>query len=247
MMPLSPKPSETSKQTSSPYGKHIRAILVSATVIAALIAADVLIDRSVDKKERKRRKKTTVSAQVRRTLLGTKGAKKREERRVKELGLDPYDSLNELKADLAAGKLNRIRESDNYDLDPTMADIALKKDRPFYKSLHPHTKALLDDIGHAFESAFGEEFIVTSLSRTKPYVRQLRKGDATHKPNPNASLTSTHLYGVAFDVTYKEMTEEQIAWLSTHLALREQRGEIQATREVSQACFHVVDRHAHAR
>ena len=115
------------------------------------------------------------------------------------------------------------------------------------------SKVLLEEIARRFREKVsqkglkGARLIVTSLTRKTESVKKLRRN------NTNSSENSPHLYGNAFDITYKRFIVRK--WLLTNCDkkyLKDALGEVIwqlreekrcfATYERMQNCFHVVAR-----
>lgn len=128
-------------------------------------------------------------------------------------------------------------------------------DRLTYSSpyLTKEGKALLDEIAKRFREKVskkginGAKFIVTSMTRKTENIKSLRR------MNTNSSENSPHLYGNAFDITYKRF--EARKWMLTNCDqkyLKDALGEVIyqlraekkcfATYERNQNCYHVVAR-----
>jgi hypothetical protein len=114
-------------------------------------------------------------------------------------------------------------------------------------------KALLDEISARFRKKVsqkgiqGARFIITSMTRKTENLKGLRR------LNTNSSENSPHLYGNAFDITYKRF--EARKWILTNCDqkfLKDALGEVIfelraekrcfATYERMQNCYHVVAR-----
>lgn len=122
-----------------------------------------------------------------------------------------------------------------------------------YPYLTIEGKELLLEIGKRFREKISETRLrgsiikVTSVTRTTDNLRRLRQ------VNSNASASSPHLYGNAFDLSYIRFTSRK--WFLTNCDkkyLKEALAEViwklreekrcWATYEVKQSCFHVVSR-----
>jgi hypothetical protein len=145
---------------------------------------------------------------------------------------------------IADGKLVRGKSNGKYEIDRLSFSI------PY---LTGDSKELLNEIARRYREKTSlkglkrAKFIVTSMTRKKDYLRKLLKN------NSNASVNSPHLYGNAFDITYKRfdahkltLTNCDIKFMKEALAeviwqLRKEK-RCWATYETSQNCFHVVCR-----
>jgi len=162
----------------------------------------------------------------------------------KRKGIIACNDDNDVNKRIADGKLVRVKSNRKYEIDRLSFSI------PY---LTGESKVLLDEIARRYRektSAKGlkrAKFIVTSMTRKKDYLRKLMKN------NSNASVNSPHLYGNAFDITYKRfeahkltLTNCDIKFMKEALAeviwqLRKEK-RCWATYETGQNCFHVVCR-----
>jgi uncharacterized protein YcbK (DUF882 family) len=120
--------------------------------------------------------------------------------------------------------------------------------------LVPRAKALLDDIGQAFQDSLraqgvgSYQIIVTSVLRSQEDVKHLKR------TNGNASANSAHCYGTTIDISHKrfERTDDRYPYdiPDEHLrhilaeVIRDKRkeGRCYVKYEVKQACFHITVR-----
>lgn len=117
----------------------------------------------------------------------------------------------------------------------------------------PETKALLNEIARRFRRKVSEKglrgarLIITSMTRQAENVRDLKAS------NSNSSINSPHLYGNAFDISYKRIIVRKFRQTNCdNKYLKDALGEIiwelrqerkcWATYERMQNCFHVVAR-----
>lgn len=151
---------------------------------------------------------------------------------------------NEIKKRISEGKLVKVNSGSRYIVD-----------RMTYSSpyITKESKILLDEICDRFKEKTlqkglkGVRFIVTSMTRKTESMRRLKKY------NLNSSVNSPHLYGNAFDISYKRFSARK--WFLTNCDkkfLKEALAEViwefreekkcWATYEKMQNCFHVVSR-----
>ena len=69
-------------------------------------------------------------------------------------------------------------------------------------------------LGKDFLNKFGKRLKVTSLTRTLWYQRTLQRRNANAAPVSRAA----HRTGAAIDISYKEMTLEEVEWMRNRLA-----------------------------
>jgi hypothetical protein len=151
---------------------------------------------------------------------------------------------NEVKTRIAEGKLVKVRSNGKYEIDRLSYSVPC---------LTGDGKELLDEIADRFREKTSQKglkrarLIITSLTRKTDDLRDLRRN------NSNASANSPHLYGNAFDISYKRFTAHKmrltncdVKFMKEALAqviweLRKER-RCWATYETNQGCFHVVSR-----
>ena len=160
---------------------------------------------------------------------------------VEKNGVPPGRSKKELQKNR---RLEPIKAGKNYSIDHLTHSHAY---------LSSKGKSLLDKIDADFGAKIkgtdlqGSQFIVTSLTRTKKNVRDLKK------INVNASDRSAHMYGGCFDITYARFKNKRKKLDSNDIyKLKETIAEIiyqlmkekkcWATKEKREPCFHVVSR-----
>jgi hypothetical protein len=151
---------------------------------------------------------------------------------------------NELKRRISEGKLVKVNSGNSYVVEKMIFS---------YPCVTGDSKILLDEIATRFREKSsqkglnGVRFFITSMTRKKDNVKSLRRY------NGNASANSPHLYGNAFDISYKRFIARK--WILTNCDkkfLKEALAEViwqlraenkcWATYEKVQNCFHVVSR-----
>ena len=159
-------------------------------------------------------------------------------------GVAPSKTVAEIRTKVRQGKLVKVRSGRRYLVDK------LNYSHPYVTR---DTRELIDEIAKRFREKTsskglkGSQFIITSMTRKTESLKSLRKY------NMNASENSPHLYGNAFDITYKRILARKMiltncdkSFLKEALAevIWELRAEKKcwATYERGQACFHVVAR-----
>jgi hypothetical protein len=151
---------------------------------------------------------------------------------------------NDLKNRISEGLLVRVRSGKSY---------TVEKMTYSYPYVTRDSKDLIDEIAKrlrdkaAQKGLKGVKFYITSMTRRTDNVKKLRRF------NGNASANSPHLYGNAFDISYKRfiahkwmLTACDIKFLKEALAeviwqLKSEK-KCWATYEKVQSCFHVVAR-----
>jgi hypothetical protein len=162
--------------------------------------------------------------------------------KLKGVGICKNES--ELKERISEGKLVKVKSSNSY---------VIEKMTFSYPCITGESKILLDEIAKrlreksAQKGLRGVKFFITSMTRKTDNVKSLRRS------NGNASANSPHLYGNAFDISYKRFVARK--WVLTNCDkkfLKEALAEVicqlraenkcWATYEKMQNCFHVVTR-----
>ena len=159
-------------------------------------------------------------------------------------GISICKDENELKRRISDGKLVKVSSSNSY---------VVEKMTFSYPCITGDSKILLDEIAKRLREKSsqkglnGVKFYITSMTRKTDNVKSLRRF------NGNASANSPHLYGNAFDISYKRFIARK--WVLTNCDkkfLKEALAEViwqlraenrcWATYEKMQNCFHVVSR-----
>ncbi len=159
-------------------------------------------------------------------------------------GIAACKDESELNKRIAEGKLVKVKSGNSYKVDKMSFS---------YPCITGDSKILLDEIAKRFrektsqQGLKGAKFIITSMTRKVDNLKSLRKF------NGNASANSPHLYGNAFDISYKRFIAHK--WVLTNCdkkflkdALSEVIWQLRAenrcwaTYEKVQSCFHVVCR-----
>jgi hypothetical protein len=151
---------------------------------------------------------------------------------------------DELDRNISEGKLVKVKSGDKY---------IVEKMSFSYPCVTRDSKLLLDEIASRLNQKTSQKglsevrFYITSMTRKTSNVKSLRRF------NGNASVNSPHLYGNAFDISYKRFVARK--WILTNCDkkyLKEALAEViwqlraenkcWATCEKMQNCFHVVTR-----
>lgn len=158
---------------------------------------------------------------------------------------------------LTAAELKGLRLiQDEYQLfqkihDSTLVDVSLGKGYRVDSLTHsfpfltPDSKAVLEELGKAYEALAGEGnfFTVSSATRTESQQKALKRR------NRNATDgNSSHSYGISFDISYIRFNGVR-GWdgkaqknLETILNHFQQTGKIYVIKERRQSCYHVTVR-----
>jgi hypothetical protein len=159
-------------------------------------------------------------------------------------GISACRNETEMKKRISEGKLVRVISGDSY---------RVERMNFSYPCITRDSKSLLDEIARRFRKKSSEnglngvKFYITSMTRKADNLKSLRRY------NGNASVNSPHLYGNAFDISYKRFIARK--WILTNCdkkflkeALAEVIWELRsenkcwATYEKVQNCYHVVSR-----
>jgi hypothetical protein len=162
----------------------------------------------------------------------------------KRRGISPSSSDKVLKERISDGKLVRVKTGNLY---------IVERMNFSYPAVTAESKILLDEIARRFtektlqKGLNGSRFYITSMTRKPDNLKSLLRY------NSNSSVNSPHLYGNAFDISYKRFSVRKMIltncdkrFLKEALAqvIWELRDEHRcwATYERMQNCFHVVSR-----
>jgi len=157
-------------------------------------------------------------------------------------GIKACKDASDLKRRISEGKLVKVKSGNRY---------IVEKMTFSYPCVTEDSKILLDEIARRFSEKSskkglkGVRFFITSMTRKAESVKSLRRY------NMNASANSPHLYGNAFDISYKRFIVRK--WVLTNCDkkfLKEALAEViwqlreenkcWATYEKVQNCYHVV-------
>jgi hypothetical protein len=162
----------------------------------------------------------------------------------KRAGVSPSDNDEEFDGKISDGRLVKVKSGSLYIIDRMFFS---------YPAVTKDGKALLDDIAKRFQAKCSEKglpgarFYITSMTRKTDDLKSLRKY------NSNSSANSPHLYGNAFDISYKRFSAHKLFLTGCDKKfLKEALAEVisnlkddnkcWATYERMQNCFHVVAR-----
>jgi hypothetical protein len=159
-------------------------------------------------------------------------------------GRSPSSSDKDLNSKISDGDLVKVRSCSMYIVD---------KLRFSHPVITPESKMLLDEIARRFREKtsenglMGARFYITSMTRETKNLKMLSRY------NSNTSRNSLHLYGNAFDISYKRFSARKLfltncdtRFMKESLAevisqLRDEK-RCWATYERNQNCFHIVSR-----
>lgn len=162
----------------------------------------------------------------------------------KRRGIKVCKNEKEISERVSEGKLVKVRSGNKYLVDRMTFS---------YPYVTKDSKILIDEIGKRFREKTSKKglnrsrFYITSMTRKTESLKSLRRF------NSNASDNSPHVYGNAFDISYKRFSVRKMTltncddkFLKEALAeviwqLRQEK-RCWATYEKGQSCFHVVCR-----
>jgi Family of unknown function (DUF5715) len=102
----------------------------------------------------------------------------------------------------------------------------------------PSTRDFLQDFSQAFYEQFHAPLTVNSLVRTMEQQHKLRRHNRFAAPEWG-DTASTHLAGVAFDLSRRGLTPMQYAWITTYLLPLKEAGMVDPIEE-RQPVLHIV-------
>jgi hypothetical protein len=159
-------------------------------------------------------------------------------------GVSPSENDDEFRKKISDGKLVKVSSGSLYIIDRMYYS---------YPFVTPEGKELLDDIAMQFQAKCsgkglpGARFYLTSMTRKTDDLKNLRR------MNSNSSANSPHLYGNAFDISYKRFSAHKLFLtncdkkflkeaLAEVISRLKDENKCWATYEKMQNCFHVVAR-----
>src|SRR5450759_467638 len=162
----------------------------------------------------------------------------------KSKGIGICKDEKELERRISEGRLVRVKSGNSYEVEKMIFS---------YPCVTRDSKILLDEIARKFREKTsqkglnGVKIFITSMTRKTDNIKSLRRY------NGNASANSPHLYGNAFDISYKRFIVRK--WVLTNCDkkfLKEALAEViwqlraenkcWATYEKVQNCYHIVSR-----
>lgn len=166
----------------------------------------------------------------------------------KKNGIKPFKTnkgfIDEVKALVEDGKLVRIKNSWNYQVEK------LTYSHPY---LTPDANKFLDDLGKRFQKKLKENGMGTFAYQISSLLRTEESQRALSKSNRNASPNSSHLYGTTFDIAYDSVIKKPLPWMKVQMAdpkaiklLSEAIGELRNEKrclvvtEKLEKCFHIT-------
>lgn len=151
----------------------------------------------------------------------------------KQLVGKPFENEASLHQALKEGKVKRVRSSIGVIIDD------LSHSQPY---LVPEAYKILKEIGREFAKATNRDrIVITSLTRPLENQKDLTKTNLNASPN-----TSSHSYGVSFDIAYTRFNRNRKYSHDAHKAIEEiliklqSEGRILVIREKQSACYHVT-------
>ena len=146
-----------------------------------------------------------------------------ENRRADMLGLKRYETMDEVRQDVAQSILVPLSIT---------VSKRLPKDRRYAL---PETVAFAEKLDQDFYEATGDRLVVDSAIRPSDVQKRLARRNRNAAPADGARA-STHERGTTFDLS-RRMTRARYRWLLLRLAYYRARGEILVIEERS--CLHV--------
>lgn len=144
----------------------------------------------------------------------------------------PFKTREDIEIALKKGELVRVVDTKYYYVDPNMGMQVDPKHADSYKVLRPYAKDFLDkQVAIPFYNKWGRRLKLAGLTRSEEYVEDLREVE------PNAIRLTSHPFGTTIDISYKDHSPQEIAWLKKLLLGFERDGKIQYTKE-KRSCHH---------
>ena len=149
-------------------------------------------------------------------------------------------NLKDLKRLIAKNKLVGIPDGNaHYFLNEHLGELDAPN-REYYKHARAYTRNFVLEFSGLFYARFGKKIMVTSLVRTEEYQKRLRRAG-----NPNAApvrggLRSAHLTGSVVDISFKDLSDDEISWISGWLKSAMKKNRLYAIKESRGGCFHIM-------
>jgi len=151
----------------------------------------------------------------------------------KALTANAFDNREQIENAYRQGLLVKVKNSRGVIIDE------LTHSKPY---LHKTSAEILKEIGRDFhKKTSGGRIIVTSLTRPIEKQRELTRKNINASPN-----TSSHSYGVSFDIAYTRFNRDGKYNHDAHRAIEEilkkyqADGRILVIRETQSACYHIT-------
>jgi hypothetical protein len=144
----------------------------------------------------------------------------------------PRLTEKKMRVEKKAGKLVPVRQTHAVHIDHRLA--------PEYRYLRPEATTFLLNFSGAYRTHFRQPLKLTSAVRSTERQEELKRvnGNAARGNTPNRR--SLHTTGLAFDVSKKDMSKQQVAWCRSFLLKQMKVGRIDPTEEHAQPVFHIV-------
>jgi len=165
------------------------------------------------------------------SLRGSLASLIRQNQRLDAEGLERIENEADLKARIAHKLLVAV---------PTSAALTVNPElERSHRYCRPWTARFLADLARAHESVFHHPLEVSSAVRTVDYQRRLRRRNG-NAAAAVGNIVSPHLTGATVDITKKDMSPRELAWMRQHLLALQDAGKIDVEEEFEQACFHIT-------
>lgn len=102
------------------------------------------------------------------------------------------------------------------------------------------TRDFVLELGKDFFAAFKRKLKITSLLRTAEDQKKITEQGRSIADGSLPELQSSHLAGVAFDISKKPLNEKERQWLLKKLSAHKNAGKIEAIEEMWNNAFHIM-------
>jgi len=138
---------------------------------------------------------------------------------------------DELETIISNEQLVQLKESSSLRIAANLKDT-----RRYCK---PWTRDFVEDLSQAFYEEFKKPIQVNSAVRTVQQQKKLRRHNRNAGPI-EGETASTHLTGIALDISKRGLTRKQHAWVEQYFLPLKEAGLIDPIEERRQPVFHVV-------
>lgn len=152
--------------------------------------------------------------------------------------LERMSNLAMVKKFIAKGKLVPVaKEGAHYFIDEHIGELDAEN-KNYYRHARPFTRDFILKFS-ADHAKFGKPIKATSLVRTVPYQQKLRRINKNAAP-ATGKLRSTHLTGATVDISFEDMSPDEMKWADSELKSLMRQNKIYYIREKTGGCYHIM-------
>lgn len=153
--------------------------------------------------------------------------------------LERMTNLAMVKKYIAKGKLVPVaNQGAHYFVDEHLGELDTEN-KHYYRHARPFTREFILKFSADYHSKFSKRIKVTSLVRTEWYQRRLRRINRNAAPARN-ELRSAHLTGATVDISFEEMSSDEMKWIEHELKSLMRKNKLYAIKERTGGCYHIM-------